>query len=662
MANNDGRQRVIIESVYPEVDAGRFPIKRTVGDLVIVEADAFTDSHDAIACVLQYRKAGASDWQETRMTALPNDRWRGTFAVDELGRYDYTVLAWVDPFESWRKDFAKRVQREDIALALRIGADLVEQAASRAGSDDARHLKVLAETLRGDLRLEQRRKLALDDDLVAQMALYPDRRFASHYGRILAVTVDDERARFSSWYEFFPRSCGPGSRHGTFKDAEEFLPRIAEMGFDVVYFPPIHPIGKINRKGRNNTLNPDPSDSGVPWAIGSAEGGHKAIHPELGTLDDFRRLVTRARELGIEIALDIAFQCAPDHPWVKEHPAWFRWRPDGTVQFAENPPKKYQDIYPLNFESDDWEGLWRELKSVFEYWIDQGVRIFRVDNPHTKAFPFWEWCITELKAQRPDLIFLAEAFTRPKVMHRLAKLGYNQSYTYFAWRNTKAELTEYLTELTKTPSREYFRPNFWPNTPDILTEYLQFGGKPAFMSRLVLAATMTANYGIYGPAYEVCDNTPREPGSEEYLNSEKYEIKDWPLDRPDSLKGLIARVNQIRHENPALQYNWPLRFHKIDNDQLIVYSKTTADFSSVILVVVNLDYSYNQAGWTDLDLAALGVDTQQPFEVCDLLSDTRYLWSGPRNYVELNPQRLPAHIFRVRARIHTEHDFETFMG
>ena len=658
----NGRKRVVIEGVKPEIDCGCFAIKRTVGEKVVVEADAFTDSHDSIACVLQYRKEDAAKWSEAPMQFLVNDRWRGEFQVAELGRYRYTVTGWVDAFKSWRHDFGRRVQPEDIELALLSGIELLEQASKRASGQDARQLKAQAKSLRDGGDLEHRRRLALDEELAALMARYPDRRFATTYEKELTVVVDDERARFSTWYELFPRSCGPKGKHGTFKDVEGFLPRIAEMGFDVVYLPPIHPIGRINRKGKNNSLNPGPNDHGVPWAIGAEEGGHKDIHPELGTLEDFRHLVAKAREHGLEIALDIAFQCAPDHPWVKEHPQWFRWRPDGTVQFAENPPKKYQDIYPLNFESEDWQGLWEELKSVFTYWIDQGVRIFRVDNPHTKAFPFWEWCITEIKQERPDAIFLAEAFTRPKVMHRLAKLGYNQSYTYFAWRNTKWELTEYMLELTQTESREYFRPNFWPNTPDILTEYLQFGGRPAFLIRLVLAATLTANYGIYGPAYEVFDNTPREHGSEEYLNSEKYEIKHWDLDRPDSLKDFIGRINHIRHDNPALQHNWSLRFHNVDNNEIICYSKSTDDLANIILVVVSLDAYHVQSGWVDLDLDALGLDSHHPYEIHDLISNDRYMWHGSRNYVELNPDRVAAHVFRLRHHIHTEQDFETYRG
>jgi starch synthase (maltosyl-transferring) len=662
----DGRKRVIVEGVTPELDGGRFPIKRTVGDTVVVEADVFTDGHDSLSCLLQYRKAGDADWQEAPMRFLVNDRWRGEFKVLEVGRYEYTVLAWVDAFKSWRHDLSRWVQAEDIAIALRVGEQLVEKASQRAAGEDAQWLARRAKALVGDQDLDYRRQLGLDEELARLMSRYADRRLALGYGKELGVVVDDERARFSTWYELFPRSCSPApGKHGTFKDCEAWLPRLAAMGFDVLYFPPIHPIGRVNRKGKNNTLTPGPDDVGSPWAIGAAEGGHKDILPELGTLEDFRRLVQKAREHGIDIALDIALQCAPDHPYVKQHPDWFRWRPDGTVQYAENPPKKYQDIYPFNFETSDWRALWDEIKSIFEFWIAQGVRIFRVDNPHTKPFAMWEWLIGDIKQTTPNTIFLAEAFTRPKVMHRLAKLGYNQSYTYYAWRNTKWELTEYLTELTQGPGREYFRPNFWPNTPDILTEALQFGGRPMFMSRLVLAATMTANYGIYGPAYEMMEHVAVKHGSEEYLDSEKYQLRyrGFPeLDGPNSLRDFITLLNRIRKRNPALQADWSLRFHKIDNEQIICYSKTTDNHSNVILAVVNLDPNYTQAGMTQLNLEELGLDPHQPFQVHDLLTGAHYIWNGPRNYVELNPHRMPAHVFRIRSSLHTERDFDTFEG
>ncbi len=494
------------------------------------------------------------------------------------------------------------------------------------------------------------------------MLRYPDRRFATEMERELVLIVDPVRARFSSWYELFPRSTSPEpGKHGTLQDCTARLPYIADMGFDVVYLPPIHPIGTNFRKGRNNSVTAEPGDVGSPWAIGAPEGGHKSVHPELGTLEDFRALVSRASELGLQVALDIAFQAAPDHPYVKDHEEWFRKRPDGTIQYAENPPKKYQDIYPFDFESTKWWEMWQELKSVFTFWIGQGVRIFRVDNPHTKAFPFWEWCITEIKREWPETLFLSEAFTRPKIMYRLAKLGFSQSYTYFPWRNRKQELTEYLTELTKTPVREFFRPNQWPNTPDILTEFLQLRTRAAFMIRLMLAATLGANYGIYGPAFELLEGRPAKPGSEEYLDSEKYQIRAWELDRPDSLRELITLVNRIRHENPALQTDWLLDFHPVDNEQLICYSKRSPDGSNLILVVVNLDPHHRQSGFVDLALRDLGIDEDRPYQANDLLTGARYMWSGPRNYVELDPNSIPAHIFRIRRRVRVESDFEYFL-
>ncbi|MBI4498598.1 MAG: alpha-1,4-glucan--maltose-1-phosphate maltosyltransferase [Chloroflexi bacterium] len=663
MQHEAQRGRVAIEGVQPEIDGGRFPIKRVVGEQVKVEADGFADGHDILSCVLLYRRQGDAAWTARPMEHLGNDRWRGVFTVAELGCYAYTVKAWIDRFLTWRRDTATKAEAgQDVTVELLVGAALIEEASTRAAHPDAERLHAWANALRGDGDPDQKLRLALSDDVAHLMGAYPDTRLSTTYEKELGVVVDRERARFSTWYELFPRStAAEAGRHGTFADCAARLPAIAALGVDVLYFPPIHPIGYSHRKGKNNALLAGPDDPGSPWAIGSHEGGHKAVHPQLGTLEDFRRLVARAHDYGIEIALDIAFQCSPDHPYVREHPEWFRWRPDGTVQYAENPPKKYQDIYPFDFDTDQWRSLWEELKSIFLFWIEQGVRIFRVDNPHTKPFRFWEWLITEVKREYPDVIFLAEAFTRPKVMYHLAKLGFTQSYTYFAWRNTTWELTEYFTELTQTAVREYFRPNLWPNTPDILTEYLQVGGRPAFLARLVLAATLGASYGIYGPAFELCENQPREPGSEEYLNSEKYEIKHWASDRPDSLQATIARVNAIRRQNPALQGDGSLRFHPVENEQILCYSKHTADLANLIVVAVSLDPYHTQAGWVELPLEALGLDPHQPYEAHDLLSDTRHLWHGARNYVELSPQTAPAHIFRVRRRIHTERDFEYYL-
>jgi len=656
-----GRSRVAIEGVAPEIDAGAFPIKRVVGDTVVVEVDAFADGHDAISGVLLYRKEGDPQWSEAPLEPLVNDRWRGAFTVDEVGRYCYTVLAWVDHFKTWSRDLAKRVDAgQDVAVDLLIGAALVEAAVVRAPKAAASQLKAVGELLRagGAVAVQQ----ALSPALAALMAAHAERRFATTYAKELGIVVDRQLARFGAWYELFPRSCaGDPGRHGTFKDVEKWLDYVASMGFDILYLPPIHPIGRSFRKGPNNTTEAGPNDVGSPWAIGAAEGGHKDILPALGTLADFQHLLARAKDHGLELALDIAFQCAPDHPYIAAHPEWFRQRPDGTIQYAENPPKKYQDIYPFDFENENWQALWDELKSVFLYWCEQGVRIFRVDNPHTKPFGFWEWVLGEVKRVYPETIFLSEAFTRPKVMYRLAKLGFTQSYNYFPWRNTKEELIEYFTELTQTEVREFFGANLWPNTPDILPEMLQYGGHPAFISRFVLAATLGPSYGIYGPAYELCENAPIAPGKEEYLHSEKYEIKRWDIDRSDSLRPLIAQVNRIRRQNRALHSNQNLRFHRVENDQIIAYSKTTDDLSNQILVVVNLDPNYAQSGIIDLALDDLQIDPYQPYQVHDLLTDARYLWHGSRNYVELHPDRVPAHIFVIRRRVRTEHDFDYYM-
>jgi starch synthase (maltosyl-transferring) len=649
MLLEEGRRRVQIEGIFPEIDCGRFPIKRTVGEQVRVEVDMFGDGHDVVAGAILYRPETSQEWSEVPLFPLVNDRWQGTFAVSQLGRYVYTIIGWVDHFVSWRRGIAKKIEAgQDVSVDVLIGAQFVEEASQRATGDDSSQLKSWAATLRAvqkedAVTLEQK---ILSEDLLTLMNKYPDRKYATTYDKQLSIVVDREKARFSSWYEMFPRSCGEPGKHGTFKDAQARLPYIADLGFDVLYLPPIHPIGTKFRKGKNNSTTPEAEDVGVPWGIGSHEGGHKAIHPDLGTMADFQEFVAKAAEYGIEIALDIAYQCSPDHPYVKEHPEWFLHRPDGTIQYAENPPKKYQDIYPINFESEDWQNLWEELKSVLLFWSERGVKIFRVDNPHTKAFPFWEWAIGEVKRDYPDAIFLAEAFTRPKVMYRLAKMGFTQSYTYFTWRNAKWEIAQYFEELTSYPASDIFRPNVWPNTPDILHEYLQHGGRPAFMIRFVLAATLAANYGIYGPAYEVCENRPVRRGSEEYLDSEKYQIREWDLNSPYTIKDLIKRVNKIRREHPALQSNKGLKFHHANNEQIICYSKQTEDFSDIILVVVTLDPYNTQSGWVSLSLHSMGLNPYQSYQVHDLLTDAQYTW-GEHNYVELNPHVMPAHVFKV---------------
>ncbi len=660
---SDGRRRVVIEGITPEVDGGRFPAKRTVGDLVHVEADIFTDGHDAIAAALLVHREGSAKWTEIPMQFLVNDRWAASFGVGELGRYGFKVLGWVDHFETWRRDLLKRIAAESDALVdYLIGADLVSAAAKRAAGADQKWLRDRAKALRSGKAAKDVRASATDETLHELALRYPDKRFRTESDREWSIVVDPVRARFSSWYEFFPRSTAEqAGKHGTFADCEKRLQYVKDMGFNVVYLPPIHPIGRTFRKGRNNSPESLPDDCGSPWAIGAAEGGHKEILSELGTIEEFKHLVAKAKKLDLAVALDIAFQAAPDHPYVHDHEAWFRKRPDGTIQYAENPPKKYQDIYPFDFESDDWSGMWEELKSVFLYWIGMGVTIFRVDNPHTKAFPFWEWLIPEIKREHPEVFFLAEAFTRPKVMYRLAKIGFGQSYTYFPWRNGKQEIAAYMTELTQTPVREFFRPNQWPNTPDILTEFLQMGGRPAFVIRLLLAATLGANYGIYGPAFELQENRPVRHGSEEYLNSEKYEIRQWDLGRADSLRPLIARVNEIRNTNLALQNDWSLRFHFVDNDQLICYSKESPDRTNLILTVVNLDPRYTQTGFVNLPLDQLEIPTDRAYEAEDLLSGERYLWNGPRNYVELNPSQKSGHILKIHRKMKVETDFEYFL-
>ena len=653
--------RVIIEGVSPEIDAGRFPIKRVLGEEVAVSADIFAEGHDIVRAVILHRPLGAPVWSEVPMTALVNDRWSGSFHAEPGGRHEYTVEAWVDLFASWLRELSKKAEAgQDVSSELLEGAEHLLQGASRASGDDAAWLAERARVLKGPGDQADKIKAALDPAVADVMDRHPDRSRGHVYEKTLGITIERERARFGAWYEMFPRSCSnePG-RHGTFQDTIVRLPYVASMNFDVLYLPPIHPIGRAFRKGPNNTLTPGPGDPGSPWAIGGPEGGHKAIHPELGTLDDFDQLVASAKSLGIELALDIAFQCSPDHPYVREHPQWFRHRPDGTIKYAENPPKKYQDIYPIDFECDDWQALYNELRDVFLFWIDRGVSIFRVDNPHTKPFRFWEWVIREVWDRHPDTIFLAEAFTRPKVMKQLAKLGYPQSYSYFTWRTDKRGLTDYFNELTKTELVEVMRPNLFANTPDILHESLQHGGRPAFMARLILAATLGATYGIYGPPFELCVGQAWKPGSEEYLDSEKYQVRHWNLDDPISLRDLIARVNLIRRENPALQDDRSLRFFDTDNDQVICYAKSSPDSSNVIVTVVNLDPYHTQSAWIQFPFHEYGIDST--YQMHDLIGDARYLWQEVSNFVILDPHACPAHIFRVRRKVKTERDFDYYL-
>ena len=668
------RGRVIVERVWPEIDGGRFPIKRSVGEQVTVGADIFADGHDLLAGVVKYRpcrscRGGSSDpplqWREIPLTPRDNDRWEAAFIVTELGEYEYTIEAWIDRFGTWLKGLvAKADAGQDVANELLEGAQIIQQAAGRlkaaptygnveatygnveagfsrpGATDEGLRLLEIADMLRGASPQVARVWAAKDPSLRALMDARPDRRASTTYERTLICRVDSVRARFGAWYEMFPRSVTTDpSRSGTFREAESRLGGIAAMGFDVVYLPPVHPIGETHRKGRNNSLNAEPGDPGSPWAIGSAAGGHTAIEPGLGTIDDFDRFVRLANRLGLQVALDVAFQASPDHPWVREHPGWFRHRPDGSIKYAENPPKKYQDIYPIDFESAEWEPLWNALKDVFLFWIAHGVRTFRVDNPHTKSFRFWEWVIAEIRRDYPDAIFLAEAFTRPKVMRYLAKAGFNQSYTYFTWRNSAHELRDYLDELTKTELQEYMRPNFFANTPDILHEYLQTGGRPAFEVRLVLAATLAASYGIYS-GYELCEHVPARPGSEEYLDSEKYQLRKWDWDRPGHIKELIARVNTIRRRHPALQIDRTLQFHATDNPEIIAYSKTSADGGETIFTIVNLDPHHMQHGHVEIPWMA----SEESYTVRDLVDDIDYRWRNAWNYVRFDPDIRQGHI------------------
>ena len=658
------QKRVAIERVTPQVDCGRFPIKRTIGEQVIVRADIHTDGHDLLDAVLLFRKAAAAHWREVPMVLVDNDRWEGRFVVDELGRYEYCVEGWIDRFGSWRHEVEKKFAAgQAIGNELIEGAALVRDAARRADdripdgrpieevipdSTEPEMLEALATVLEDAGTDESERvSAALSDELLELMGRYPDRMRSTRYDRELEVLVERERARCGAWYEMFPRSAGrEPSRSATFDEAAARLRYVADLGFDVLYLPPIHPIGRSFRKGPNNTLQAGPDDPGSPWAIGNEGGGHMAIEPGLGTLDDFDRFVAAARTLGLEIALDLAYQVSPDHPYVAGHPDWFRRRPDGSIKYAENPPKKYQDIYPFNFESDDWQALWTELKRIVEFWIDHGVTIFRVDNPHTKPYAFWQWALADLRNRHPEAIFLSEAFTRPKVMKFLAKCGFSQSYTYFTWRNTKPELTEYFTELTQSDDREYFRPNLFANTPDILHAYLQRGGRPAFEVRLILAATLGANYGIYS-GFELIEHVPVRDGSEEYLDSEKYQIRVRDFDRPGTLAELIAHVNQIRRDHPALQRDWGLRFHDTDNPHIICYSKRSEDGADLVVVIVNLDPGGMQHGFVKLPVASWGLPPDGSYEVVDLLSSERYIWRGESNYVRLDPPGRMAHILHV---------------
>jgi starch synthase (maltosyl-transferring) len=703
---------VIIERVTPEIDGGDHPVKRVVGDLLEVQADIFTHGHDVVRAVLLFRRKGEEAWREDEMEHFDNDRWRGAFRLEENATYEYTILAWRDEFLSWAQDLSKKhAAGLEIASELLEGKRLVERVAPRAEESDRKRLEqalshfdreigpgpvqdravelldlIEARSKRGEPIAEALaelrqvlggaadgpqplsrtrdpvRDVILGPELEALMRCYADRSDHGRFHRVLEVVADRPEARFASWYEMWPRSQGtvPG-RSATFADMERRLTEIKALGFNVVYLPPIHPIGRTNRKGPNNSLICPPGSPGCPYAIGNELGGHTAVEPGLGTLEDFRRFERACRGLDMEIALDLALQTSPDHPWVEEHPEWFRRRPDGTIKFAENPPKKYEDIYPLDFATSDKEGLWREVLAVIRFWIDQGVRIFRVDNPHTKPVHFWAWLVEQVHAIDPGVIFLSEAFTRPKMMKALAKAGFNQSYTYFTWRNFKQELTDYFTELTQTEVAEYMRGNLFTNTPDILPKVLQNAPRSAFKMRATLAATLSSLWGMYN-GFELCEGTPI-PGREEYLDSEKYQYKVWDWDRPGNIKDYLARLNRIRQEHPALQHYRNLRFYHADNENILFYGKALTDAANrdVILVVVNLDPYRVQESFVNVPVEELGLRHDETYQVHELITDRRFFWSGARNYVRLDPEDQPAHVFHLLRWSHREQDFDYFI-
>ncbi len=639
----------VIENLQPLVDGGRYPTKRIVGEDLVVEADIFKDGHDVVAAVLKWRVLGERRWRETSMAYIDNDRWRGVCTLYDIAVYEYTVEAWTDTFRGWQREFTAKFGAgiSELRSEALEGVALLEAASRRARdrADSARLLELSRRMCKGGTA--EINEIAQSRELEVLMATYADRDNATHFAPAPRIIVDRPAAQIGAWYEFFPRSAeGRGDGGSTFRDC---LPRVGDakaMGFDVIYFPPIHPIGHTNRKGPNNSITCEPGDPGVPWAIGSEAGGHKAVEPSLGTLADFDWLQKQVRKRGMEIALDFAINCSPDHPYVKEHPDWFYKRPDGTIKYAENPPKKYEDIYPLNFRCDDWAELWAEMKSIVLFWARRGVRIFRVDNPHTKPVAFWEYLVSGVRDKYPDVVFLSEAFTRPKMMKALAKAGFNQSYSYFTWRNSKRELIEYFTELTQTEMSEYFRANLWPNTPDILPFVLQDGGRPAFMIRVLLAATLSTLYGIYS-GYELCENEAL-PGREEYLDSEKYQWKERDWNAPGNIKDWITRLNKIRKENRALQFYDNLRFYHADNDAILFYGKMTPARDNIILIVVNLDPHRKQNSYVNVPIDQFGQMESDVYQVHDLLNDARYTWRGRQNYVELDPEIQPAHIFRVR--------------
>ncbi|MCY7410259.1 MAG: alpha-1,4-glucan--maltose-1-phosphate maltosyltransferase [Chitinophagales bacterium] len=638
-----GQLRVYIDNVTPEIESGKYSIAKVVGEKIEVEADIFCDGHDLLRAQIIFRHEDEKKFHTAPMSMMYEDHWRGNFTTDKQGKYYYTIEAWMDHALTWKHSLKRRMEgKEKLNVELLIGAKHLKNIKADADKDDKEEIKKLIDILSDEKHYDKAVKSAMSERVEELIVKYPYKEISTTY-KELPLYVDRKKARFSNWYELFPRSTSRElNAHGTFKDVEALVPRLQEMGVDVLYLPPIHPIGTSFRKGKNNSLKARKGEPGVPWGI----AGHKEIHPELGTLTDFKSLVKKAGDAGIEIALDYALQCSPDHHYVEEHPEWFTWRPDGTAQYAENPPKKYQDVVPFNFETEDWESLWNELKSIVEFWIEQGVNIFRVDNPHTKSLYFWQWMIAEIKKDYPDTLFLAEAFTKPKLMYHLAKIGFTQSYTYFTWRNSKAEFIEYMEELTQTEVKDYFRPNFWMNTPDILPFHLQNANEAVYITRLFLAATLSSNYGFYGPVYEL-QSSEALPGREEYLNSEKYEIRNWDWKKDTKLKMLTGIINRARRDNEALQQTNNLQFLNVQNDNLLAYYKESDDGKNKFICVVNLDSTKKQQGFIQTPLEKIGKQEGEIFIAHDLLNDSRWTWSNRWNYVELDPSILPCHLFRI---------------
>ncbi len=659
---NEGNTRVVFENVSPEIHGGRFPIKRVLNGEVKIFAELFTDGHNLISGKILYRNINEKEWKESELIPIGNEGYKGSFIVDTLGVWEYTLIGWIDEFATWQMNLSNRLSGDNnIAVELKTGMRYLSSITNNVPKNIGEKLKKTLKEITNKNKVNAL-NAALDKSLLPIMVKYGKRKNLSVYENNLKIIVEPEIAGFSAWYEMFPRSnWGDCKGHATFKTVEKRLDYINDMGFNILYFPPIHPIGKLFRKGKNNSVKAEKNDVGSPWAIGGKQGGHKAVLPQLGSLKEFKHLVKIAKKKGIFIALDIAYQCSPDHPYVKEHSEWFKKRPDNTIQYAENPPKKYQDIYPFDFSTEHWQELWEELKSIVLFWINNGVTIFRVDNPHTKSLSFWEWLITEIKKENPETIFLAEAFTRPRMMYRLAKLGFSQSYTYFAWRNTKSELINYLNELNNNDKIDYYRPNFWPNTPDILNEFLQHRDRNAFKVRFILAALLSPNYGIYGPAFELCENIPIKEYSEEYMNSEKYEICKWNIDNKRSISHFISKVNGIRNNNSIYRSNINFEFLNIDNENLLAFARYSDDFSDIHIIIINIDTNWKQAGWLELPIDKFNIERGKPYQVYDQLNNNYYIWNDNKNYIELNPKNKIAHVFEIRKLKKTEKNFDYYI-